>query len=92
MAVPAGRDIAVLDDVELRTGRRVSLHLRGPERVALTGPNGSGKTTLIETLCGLTPPVRGTVDVRVPVRLLPQRLRLLSDGDTVVILPAVAGG
>jgi ATPase subunit of ABC transporter with duplicated ATPase domains len=83
-AVPSGRDIVVLDDVELRTGRRVSLHLRGPERVALTGSNGSGKTTLIETLCGLLPPVQGRVDVRVPVRLLPQRLQLLPDADTVL--------
>jgi len=83
-AVPAGRDIAVLEDVELRTGRRVSLHLRGPERVALTGPNGSGKTTLLETLCGLLPPADGRVDVRVPVRLLPQRLQLLDDAHTVL--------
>ena len=83
-AVPAGRDIAVLDDVLLRTGRRVSLHLRGPERVALTGRNGAGKTTLVETLCGLLPPLAGTVDVRVPVRLLPQRLQVLAEHDTVL--------
>jgi len=87
-AVPAGRDVAVLDDVVLRTGRRVSLHLRGPERVALTGPNGSGKTTLVETLCGLAPACSGTVEVRVPVRLLPQRLQLLAEHETV--LDAVA--
>jgi ATPase subunit of ABC transporter with duplicated ATPase domains len=83
-AVPAGRDIAVLDDVLLRTGRRVSLHLRGPERVALTGRNGAGKTTFVETLCGLLPPLAGTVDVRVPVRLLPQRLQVLAESDTVL--------
>jgi ATPase subunit of ABC transporter with duplicated ATPase domains len=83
-AVPVGRDIAVLDEVELRTGRVVSLHLRGPERLALTGPNGSGKTTLVETLCGLLPAVRGTVDVRVPLRLLPQRLTVLDDDETVL--------
>lgn len=43
--VPAGRRIAVL------TGADGTEHvLRGPERVALTGPNGVGKTTLLERL------------------------------------------
>ena len=86
--VPAGRDVLVLEDVLLRTGRSVTLHLRGPERVALTGPNGSGKTTLIDTICGRVPALGGRVDLRVPVRLLPQRLQLLADEDRV--LTAVA--
>ena len=83
-AVPAGRDVVVAEDVVLRDGRRVSLHLRGPERVALTGPNGSGKTTLIDTLCGRLEPLGGRVEVRVPLRLLPQRLQLLAEDESVL--------
>lgn len=82
--VPAGRDVLVADELELRTGRRVSLHLRGPDRVALVGPNGSGKTTLIDTISGRLRPRSGTVATRVPVRVLPQRLRLLDESDTVL--------
>lgn len=82
--VPPGRVVAVLDEVTLRTGRTVSLHLRGPERVGLTGPNGAGKTTLIDTLRGALPPVSGQVDLRVPTRLLPQRLQLLADDESVL--------
>lgn len=82
--VPQGRVVAVLDEVTLRTGRTVSLHLRGPERVGLTGANGSGKTTLIDTLRGALAPVAGQVDLRVPTRLLPQRLQLLTDDETVL--------
>ena len=72
------------DDVVLRNGLPVSLHLRGPERVGLVGPNGVGKTTLIDTLTGAVPPLAGTVRVQVPVRVLPQRLQVLDDGDTVL--------
>jgi ATPase subunit of ABC transporter with duplicated ATPase domains len=87
-SVPPSRDIAVVEDVVLRNKISVSLHLRGPERIAVTGPNGSGKTTLVDTLRGAIPPRSGQVTVRVPLRHLPQRLQLLADGDTV--LAAVA--
>ena len=83
-AVPAGRDVLRLDDVELRNGVRVSAHLRGPDRVAVTGPNGSGKTTLIDTVVGAIPAAAGQVELRVPVRLLPQRLTVLADDETVL--------
>jgi ATPase subunit of ABC transporter with duplicated ATPase domains len=39
----------------------VSLHLVGPERVALVGPNGSGKTTLLRVATGERAPDAGTV-------------------------------
>jgi ATPase subunit of ABC transporter with duplicated ATPase domains len=87
--VPAGRDVLVLDEVVLRTGQTVSLHLRGPERVAVVGANGSGKTTLVDTATGVLAPRSGTVRTLVPVRVLPQRLDLLADGESV--LGAVSG-
>ena len=45
-------------------GRRLgpfSLHVRGPERIALVGPNGSGKTTLLRLSSGRLAPSVGTV-------------------------------
>ncbi len=75
--VPPGRIVLTTRRLRLRTGAVVDLDLRGPERVAVTGPNGSGKTTLLHTLAGLLPPASGSVDVRVPLRLLPQRLDVL---------------
>ncbi len=75
--VPPGRIVLTTAALRLRTGLALDLDLRGPERVAVTGPNGSGKTTLLHTLAGLVPPASGTVDVRVPLRLLPQRLDVL---------------
>ena len=83
-AIPAGRDVLLLDDVVLRHGARVDAHLRGPDRIAVVGPNGSGKTTLIDTVVGAIPAVAGRVDLRVPTRLLPQRLTVLNDADTVL--------
>ena len=41
----------------------VSLDIRRGEILALLGPNGAGKTTLISTICGVTRPTSGTVDV-----------------------------
>ncbi|CAA9371002.1 MAG: Bis-ABC ATPase SCO6720 [uncultured Propionibacteriaceae bacterium] len=83
-SVPPGRDIVVTENLVLRNGAVVSLHIRGPERVGLVGPNGSGKTTLIDTIRGEIEPRSGTVSLRVPYRLLPQRLQLLDDRDSVL--------
>ncbi|TNY35329.1 ABC-F family ATP-binding cassette domain-containing protein [Thermomonospora catenispora] len=61
------------------------LIVRGPERIALTGPNGSGKTTLLRAVTGERP-LPG-VEVRVGVegvRHLPQRLDVLDDSRSLV--------
>jgi len=68
-------------------GRLAELIVRGPERVALTGPNGSGKTTLLRALAGLDGPAAalGGVSVRRNGALgyLPQRLDILDESLTV---------
>ena len=82
--VPRGQGVLVLEALRLRSGQVLDVELRGPERVAVVGANGAGKTTLLQTLVGDLPPVDGTVDVRVPTRLLPQRLDVLDAGLSVV--------
>ncbi len=82
-AVPGRREVLRTDAV-LRNGLQVTLRLDGPERVAVVGANGSGKSTLLHTLAGTIAPRSGTVDVKVPVRLLPQRLDILDDDLSVV--------
>jgi ATPase subunit of ABC transporter with duplicated ATPase domains len=76
-AVPAGRTVLTLRDLELRHGTRLALEVRGPERIALVGANGAGKTTLLRTIAGEIPPAAGEALVHVPVRCLPQRLDVL---------------
>ncbi|GAB3929420.1 ABC transporter [Microlunatus endophyticus] len=83
-AVPGGREIVITEDLVLRNGVTVDLHIRGPERLALTGGNGTGKATFIDTILGAVPPRSGGVRAYVPIRLLPQRLRIL-DPDLPVI-------
>ncbi|MDT0569535.1 ABC-F family ATP-binding cassette domain-containing protein [Streptomyces sp. DSM 3412] len=84
-AVPPGRGVLTLLDLELKYGARVKggLDLRGPERIALVGRNGSGKTTLLRTIAGELEPVAGETTVHVPMRFLPQRLDVLDDELTV---------
>ncbi|MEU6005238.1 ABC-F family ATP-binding cassette domain-containing protein [Streptomyces sp. NPDC047453] len=84
-AVPPGRTVLTLRDLELAYGARVDrgLDVRGPERVALIGRNGAGKTTLLRTVAGELPPVSGEVTTHVPARFLPQRLDIL-DGELSV--------
>jgi ATPase subunit of ABC transporter with duplicated ATPase domains len=81
--VPARRSVLTLDAVRPRFGPTVTLHVRGPERMALVGPNGAGKTTLLRTITGELPPAAGEVRLAVPARLLPQRLDLLEPGLSV---------
>ncbi|MET0928004.1 MAG: ATP-binding cassette domain-containing protein [Aeromicrobium sp.] len=82
--VPPGRIVLVAEGLRAQHGRaRLDLDLRGPERIGLTGPNGSGKTSLLRTITGAEAPGAGTVDVRVPVRYLPQRMDVLDEALTV---------
>ncbi|MEU8752994.1 ABC-F family ATP-binding cassette domain-containing protein [Streptomyces chartreusis] len=80
-AVPPGRSVLTLRDLELVYGARVAggLDLHGPERIALIGRNGSGKTTLLRTIAGELAPVAGEATAHVPLRFLPQRLDVLDD-------------
>ncbi|MBZ3905160.1 ABC-F family ATP-binding cassette domain-containing protein [Streptomyces griseiscabiei] len=84
-AVPPGRTVLTLLDLELRYGARVKggFDLRGPERIALIGRNGSGKTTLLRTIAGELEPVGGETRAHVPMRFLPQRLDVLDEELTV---------
>ncbi len=82
--VPAGRDVLRIEDVVLRNGVRGDLWVRGPERIAVIGPNGSGKSTLLHTIAGELTPESGRCDLRVPGRLLPQRVAIVDDGLSVV--------
>lgn len=88
-AVPAGRDVLTAEGLRLLVGGRpvlddVDLSVRGPERIALTGPNGTGKSTLLRIVTADVEPDGGTV-ARGSGRIayLSQRLDLLDPGDTV---------
>jgi ATPase subunit of ABC transporter with duplicated ATPase domains len=83
-AVPPRREVLRTDNLVLRHGVAVELALDGPERVAVTGANGTGKSTLLHTVAGLLPAQAGSVEVRVPLRLLPQRLDVLDPTLSVV--------
>ncbi|MFJ5641927.1 ABC-F family ATP-binding cassette domain-containing protein [Streptomyces sp. NPDC093223] len=84
-AVPPGRNVLTLENLELAHGSRARgiLDLRGPERIALVGRNGAGKTTLLRTIAGELAPVAGEAHAHVPLRFLPQRLDVL-DGELTV--------
>ncbi|MCX4579118.1 ATP-binding cassette domain-containing protein [Streptomyces sp. NBC_01571] len=84
-AVPPGRTVLTLENLELRYGARVAglFDLRGPERIALIGRNGAGKTTLLRTIAGELAAVSGEARTHVPTRFLPQRLDVLDDELTV---------
>ncbi|MFE3945819.1 ABC-F family ATP-binding cassette domain-containing protein [Streptomyces sp. NPDC059118] len=89
--VPAGRTLVLGEHLQVRHGGRalfaepgVDLTVRGPERIALTGPNGCGKTTLLRLLNGELGLDGGQIkraDGR--IAYLSQRLDLLDTDRTV---------
>ncbi|MDN3238570.1 ABC-F family ATP-binding cassette domain-containing protein [Glycomyces tritici] len=77
-SVSSHRDIAILKGLkvsDLYGEEGLGLHLRGPERVAVTGDNGAGKTTLLRAIADAA---------RVPHGFLTQRLELLDDEASVL--------
>jgi len=75
--VSSHREIVVLKglNVDGLYGDGLGLHVRGPERIAITGDNGSGKTTLLRAIAR---------EARVPHGFLTQRLELLDGGANVL--------
>jgi ATPase subunit of ABC transporter with duplicated ATPase domains len=87
--LPAGRTVLALEDVTVRFSGAahpildgVTLHLVGPERVAVVGPNGSGKSTLLRVVMGELAPDAGTV------RRLPDREVAFLDQHGAALDPA----
>ncbi|MEX5637896.1 ABC-F family ATP-binding cassette domain-containing protein [Parafrankia sp. FMc2] len=89
--VPAGRTVFTGERLQARyagrdlfAGDGIDLTIRGPERIALTGPNGAGNSTLLRLLDGGLAPSGGEIrraDGR--CAYLSQRLDLLDPGRTV---------
>jgi ATPase subunit of ABC transporter with duplicated ATPase domains len=89
--VPAGKTVFWCEGLQIRRGGRklfagngIDLNIRGPERVAVTGPHGAGKSTLLRIIAGDLQPEAGTL-VRADGRIayLSQRLDLLDPDRTV---------
>jgi ATPase subunit of ABC transporter with duplicated ATPase domains len=84
----SSRDLLRMEDAAIARGDRrigpVSLTIRGPERVALTGPNGTGKTSILLLAAGAIEPIAGTVTRSDRIALLDQHVGLL-DRDTTIL-------
>ena len=86
--LPAHKPVAQLDRVSAGYDghpvlRDLTLHITGPERIAITGANGSGKSTLLSVLAGRLQVLSGGASVCVPTALLDQHADLLRPEDTI---------
>ncbi|MEX1252438.1 MAG: ATP-binding cassette domain-containing protein [Hyphomonas sp.] len=58
--------------------------MRGPERIALSGPNDSGKSTLPKVIAGSLAPFAGEARMSVPFVMPDQDVSLLLPGETIL--------
>lgn len=63
MAMVNIRDLRKVYEGGFEALKGVSLDIEEGEILALLGPNGAGKTTLISTICGITLPSSGRIEV-----------------------------
>ncbi|OGV27693.1 MAG: hypothetical protein A3F18_00885 [Legionellales bacterium RIFCSPHIGHO2_12_FULL_37_14] len=89
--VPQGKTVLHLENIYFSYDHyhslieNFSLHMIGPERVALIGPNGSGKSTLINLIRGLLQPQSGTINVGIKqVAYLDQTASFLNQRQSLV--------
>jgi ATPase subunit of ABC transporter with duplicated ATPase domains len=82
------RELLRIEDAVIARGDRrigpVSLAIRGPERVALTGANGTGKTSVLLLVAGAIDPIEGTVTRSNRIALLDQHVGLLDRDATIL--------
>ncbi|MFC3442503.1 ABC-F family ATP-binding cassette domain-containing protein [Sphingobium rhizovicinum] len=87
--VPSGQTLLTIDHVTAGHDpanpviRDFSLHISGPERIAVIGPNGAGKSTLLHLVAGGIAPVSGAVRRPAATALLDQEASLL-DGQASI--------
>ncbi|MDH6677170.1 ATPase subunit of ABC transporter with duplicated ATPase domains [Rhodococcus sp. LBL1] len=77
-----GQQVIGLEETRLRSGQTLDLTVTGPERIALIGRNGAGKTTLLHEIA--------EHGAKVPFALLPQRLDIFDDAESVAANVAAA--
>ena len=83
--VPSNRQVCTLIEAGLpwlprsAATSRLSLAIRGPMRIAVSGPNGCGKSTLLKVLAGQWAPVDGVATTHVPFAFIDQQLAQLDD-------------
>ncbi|SDO00104.1 ATPase components of ABC transporters with duplicated ATPase domains [Methylobacterium phyllostachyos] len=87
--LPSGAMVLAMDGVLAATDDRClgpwTLHIHGPERIALKGANGAGKTTLLRIAAGLLAPVAGSVRrAEGRIVLLDQHVALLDPDQSIL--------
>ena len=85
--LPAQRLLLGLDDVVLPHGspRPLTFEVRGPVRIAISGPNGTGKTTLLRLVAGDLAPAAGEIRrLTERVAVLDQHVSVLDAGQSVL--------
>jgi ATPase subunit of ABC transporter with duplicated ATPase domains len=84
----SSREVLRMEDAVIARGDRrigpISLTVRGPERVGLTGANGTGKTSVLLLAAGAIEPIEGTVTRSDRIALLDQHVGLLDRDATIL--------
>ncbi|SHO61567.1 ATPase components of ABC transporters with duplicated ATPase domains [Pseudoxanthobacter soli DSM 19599] len=87
--LPSGTELLTMEAVTVAVEERVlgpwTLHIRGPERVAVSGANGVGKTSLLKVATGIVSPAGGTLRrAEGRIAMLDQHVGLLDSATSIL--------
>lgn len=87
--IPSTKRVVVCKNLEVGYTKplaKLTFEITSGDRIGIIGANGTGKSTLLKTICGLIPPLRGSISYGQNINLayFDQNMEMINENNTVL--------